>query len=117
MSSSYKDIGGPGGLLARRAAFTGNSMSAIWIPQRGLSPWGTGLLSDKDMQEYYKSCDYTERGFASLYIVRSYRTPIAWAHEGRTAYIVGDRFSPTTSRQQTLVRAWLDAHVVDTVLI
>lgn len=115
--ASYAQIGGPNGMLARRASFTGNSMSAVWIPERALSPWGVGLLSDHDIKEYYKACDYTERGFCSLYIVRSYRTPIAWAHEGRTAYIVGAKFSSTTSRQQTLVRAWIDAHVVDTIAI
>ena len=40
------------------------------------------------------------------YVVFSYNTPIAWVTDSGVKHIVEQRFSVTTSRQQTLVRAW-----------
>ncbi len=41
------------------------------------------------------------------YIVRSYLTPIAWVTEDGTVHNVAQKFSVTTSRHQSEVRAWL----------
>lgn len=41
------------------------------------------------------------------YVVRSYATPIAWQRADGSWYVVCQRFSVTTSKQQTTVRVAL----------
>lgn len=105
--ATYRDMTGPNGLLATRVDFTGNSMSAITFT--GISPWGHGRLDADERREYDTFCDFIERNHhLSGYVVRSYGTPIAWAVDGEPAYIVGQRFSVTTSKGQNYVRAWIN---------
>lgn len=42
-----------------------------------------------------------------VYIVRSYWTPIAWVTEDGKVHNVAQKFSVTTGRHQSAVRAWL----------
>lgn len=77
-SATYAQIGGPNGYLAILHPFAGNSMSACWEGE--------------------------------AYVVYSYNTVIAVAHptsDGLVLDLNHHRYSPTTSRHQGLVRAWL----------
>ena len=63
----------------------------------------TGRLSGSDYQAYLSAdVDYT---------VLSYGTPIAW-HTADGWYIVGQKFSQTTSRHQTHVRQALVGEII-----
>ena len=108
-TSNYRQIAGPDGHLAERRPFTGNSMHAEWTtmcPARGhLGDWHRDAL-------YADWCEAVAHG-KRMYVVWSYRTPIAWAIEGQAAYIVDQRFSVTTSKQQTYVRAWVNYGMPD----
>lgn len=99
MSLAYRQI--PAALAARKT-FTGNSLSArvtAW-PTHGILPGlYRGILTEHAEQA-------RERG-ASLYVVYSYATPIAWvATDEHAAYVPDVRYSRTTSRGQSLVRQW-----------
>lgn len=88
MNANYSEIGGPDGKLARLEPFNGNSMSA-----RG----------DVDGNGY---CVFS---YATM-IARVDRAP----DDGKfVASVTTGGFSPTTSRQQNLCRAWLPGAHVD----
>lgn len=94
--ASYRDIRGH---LARREAFTGNSMSARrgdpWINPGRLAPvWAAHLRAD-------------ENDPGVEYVVFSYDTPIAWVRRDGVAVIPLVRYSRTTSRHQNLARTEL----------
>lgn len=74
--ATYRDIGGPDGLLAREVAFSGSSMSA-------------------------------RTGADGVYRVYSYATEIASVTPDGRRTLNTRHYSPTTSRQQNLCRAWL----------
>lgn len=85
--------------LAERQAFTHPSMSGEWLPA-GVRP-GWGVLGIDEINRF-RQIDNTE----PVYVVKSYRTPIAWWQDGDW-YVVEQRFSVTTSKQQGKVRrAW-----------
>lgn len=117
---NYEQIGGPHGALATRKPFVGNSMAAMWVCSREISPWGSGMLAYADGTAFYEACDRVERGWGDLYIVRSYKTPIAWAfanaYNDTPTYYVHDKFSPTTSHHQNVCKRWLDYYAGATVL-
>jgi hypothetical protein len=46
-----------------------------------------------------------------VYVVMSYRTPIAWVTSGGDAYVPAVKYSPTTSRHQGQCRRGLHAYV------
>lgn len=101
---SYRAMTGPDGLLSRRAAFTGNSLSAEWtdtLPHRG-------RLDDEEYDRLQDAFDAAHRKGGSMYVVYSYVTPIAWAMEDDPSYCVEQHFSVTTSKGQGYVRAWID---------
>ena len=76
--ASYREIGGPGGLLAHCASFEGNTMWARW------------------------TSDHT------VYEVFSYSAMIACYRRLTGEVFVSDKhWSNTTTRQQNLCRAWL----------
>ena len=98
-ASVRHDVGGPGGLLAKRKPFdTYGAMSAVPFPpaEKGRLPSLWARLYDAD-----------SRGGGIVFAVRSYATPIAWVRvDGRTV-IPPVTYSPTTTRHQNLCRAWL----------
>lgn len=77
MISSYNKIQGPNGHLAKREAFTGNTMS------------GATLVEGGD------------------YLVFSYETVIALVAPDGAVTIPDKSYSRTTSRHQNLCHAWL----------
>ena len=103
---SYQAMCGPDGLLAKREPFEGNSMKAEYARYR---PYG-GQLSQHDYERLCWAFKTAVNNGNLLYVVYSYTTPIAWAEEGRHAYIVDDKFSVTTSKQQTYVRGWINRY-------
>ena len=111
MPATYREMTGPDGLIAHRAKFTGNSLSASWhIGRNAELPYapGTGRLDPEEARAYTMACDLAERSNRRLYVVMSYWTPIAWAFEGEPAYCTPQRFSVTTSKGQGYVRAWIN---------
>lgn len=108
---NYREMQGPTGYLAHRKAFDGHSsMSAEWTTMRPRA----GRLNDI---EFDRLCmDWTRAVAASkrMYVVYSYVTPIAWAVDDEPAYVVGQRFSVTTSKGQSYVRAWINYYYEDT---
>ena len=104
MIDSYKDIKGKTGKLAKREPFKGNSLRAgwtRWLPNEG-------QLNNKEWAMLTR--DWAEAADANLplYVVYSYKTPIAWAIEGQNAYCTPQKFSSTTSKGQSIVRQWID---------
>lgn len=99
MSTRVRNYGEVEDRLAERRTFTHPSMSGEWYPA-GFE-LSRGLL-DPDEIARMRQIDSTE----PVYVVKSYATPIAWWQDGE-AYVVGQRFSVTTSKQQGMVRrAW-----------
>lgn len=78
--------------------FEGSSMRAT----RGRT-WGTGQLPDEQAKIYNAAADAGE----IHYTVISYRTPIAWVNDAGEVTIPDVHYSPTTSRQQGLCRAYM----------
>lgn len=99
MSTRVRNYAEVGDRLADRQAFTHPSMSGEWYPAGFMLSRG---LLDPDEIARMRQIDDTE----PVYVVKSYATPIAWWQDGE-AYVVGQRFSVTTSKQQGMVRrAW-----------
>lgn len=85
--------------LAERRAFTHPSMSGGWLP----AGWtmDMGKLDPEEIARF-RQIDNAE----PVYVVKSYWTPIAWWQDGDW-YVVEQKFSTTTSKQQNYVRrAW-----------
>ena len=102
-AATYKEIPA---LLAARVPFTGQSMSADWHHVDELPD--EGRLSGVDAACYFKAEEWAARIGARVYVVKSYNTVIAWRIGDDGPGMVADqRFSPTTSRQQNLCRAYL----------
>lgn len=85
--------------IAARAPFTANSM-------RGETNYGiclpatSGRLNREENARLVKDADFAERMHLRFYVVFSYDTPIAWAVGDDDGYMVGQKFSRTTSRHQ-----------------
>ena len=92
--------------LRDRASFRGNSLRGDWLTASAMP--GRGRLTGFDAAAYRELGEWAERSGLPAYVVRSYATPIAFALPGLRAYIVGERFSATTTRGQNLCRAWID---------
>lgn len=88
--------------LAMREEFDGNSMRAryerTYLFTGRLPRVDTGWIQ-REMQEAH------DAGIP-FYVVYSYDTPIAWAW-GRNVCIPDVHYSMTTTKQQTIVRAYL----------
>ena len=108
---SYDQMTGHYGLLAKRKPFIGNSLSAEWTTMRPAS----GLLSESEFNQLEMDWRDSLDACKPMYVVYSYSTPVAWAIEGKPAHCVEQKFSVTTSKGQTYVRAWINAGVQDTV--
>ena len=106
---SYAAMTGNHGLLANREEFQGNSLSAFTFA--GISPKGAGRLDSQESRLYYAFCDWVERLHLVGYVVMSYQTPIAWGAVDGEVYVTPQKFSTTTSKGQTYVRAWVNAKV------
>jgi hypothetical protein len=99
-TTTYREI--PAHLQAR-TPFRGNSARGC---RYGLhSAPGPGLLNDEERRAYGEAVALADR--EGLYVVLSYSTPIAWKVGDRPTYVVEQRFSRTTSRQQHLCRTYL----------
>jgi hypothetical protein len=81
--------------IRNREAFKGNSLSAERPPYGNV--YGTGRLEGADRDAFQADAPNI------VYLLRSYATPIAWVTADGEVYLVGQRFSVTTSRQQSLV--------------
>lgn len=90
--------------VSERAPFIGNSMWSDYVDTRralsvGALPEHDARFLEADRQEAYDRME-------ALYVVWSYRTPIAWAY-GNVVRIPEVRYSVTTSKQQSIVRGYL----------
>jgi hypothetical protein len=78
---------------------TGHLNGRHMTPNR-IAGQSLGRLAHRDLHQYLS---YARAG-EIRYLVTSYDTPIAWVTLDDEIYIVAQRFSPTTSRHQNLVR-------------
>lgn len=82
--------------IQHRAEFRGNSLRGEWVPAGwAVSP---GMLDNAE-RNLLGGLD----GRYPTYVVYSYGTPIAYSQDGAW-YVVNQKFSPTTSRHQGIVR-------------
>lgn len=96
LKTSIKARERAGELVAKRQPFSNNTGSFRGIVGR---PDTFGWLPD----EYRRMWDSGR----ILYTIMSFDTPLAWLM-GTGEWVVPDvYYSPTTSRQQTIVRVWL----------
>lgn len=93
------DVGGPFGLLSGRTPFQSHGA----MRAHGFPLGSTGRLP-AEWVDVYRS-DREKPGIS--YVVYSYATPIAWVREDGETVIPDVGYSVTTSRHQTLCRAWL----------
>lgn len=82
--------------IASREAFKASALTGEWV----LKSIYTGRLSvtTPALAELCKALNENK----AVYVVRSYHTPIAYYTEGW--HLVTEKFSPTTSRHQSVVR-------------
>lgn len=92
--------------LERLQPFEGNSMSAAWMNPQHVH---MGRLDEDERREVREVLDYAEATGQQAYVVFSRVTPIAVILPDSLRYVVRQRFSVTTSRQQNLCRAYLPA--------
>lgn len=88
--------------LANRLPF--RTSGALSGDTREVGQYGffeSGYLRGADLDRFREDRD------SIVYIVRSYATPIAWVTADGTVYKVAQKFSVTTGRHQSAVRAWL----------
>lgn len=81
--------------IASKVPFQASALSGV----EGTT--GPGRMSDDETREY--------RQANPSYTVRSYGTPIAW-HGDAGWHMSSTKYSPTTSRHQSIVRAALSDH-------
>jgi len=67
---------------------------------------GDGRLDPEEAARYKEDLDGTH------YWVYSYSTPIAWFHSVKGWYIVGQKFSQTTSKHQNAVKRAVSSELV-----
>lgn len=79
---------------------TAGSFSAIAV--EGNPPTDTGNAPTAVRSDYARHAPYM------VYVVMSYRTPIAWLLRDGTVHVPDVTYSPTTSRHQSVTRAWLN---------
>lgn len=72
---------------------------SLWGDSEFPGGWGGfGRLSPENQQAMKDKQDRI------TFVVRSYRTPIAWHVDGEGWYMSGQKHSPTTSHHQNIVR-------------
>lgn len=108
---SYSSMTGEHGLLARRVAFDGNSLSARVLARDERHDIGAGYLDPVEREAFYEWLGEHARSLREGYVVFSYRTPIAWGYRDGEIYCTPQRFSVTTSKGQGYVRAWVNHNV------
>ena len=97
-------------LIENREEFDGRSMSA----KRYTYPFNTIKkfnLSDVQKKSLLMYQSLSQMRDTDLYVVYSYRTPIAWAVDGLHAHINEDKFSVTTGKHQSYVRRGIDRYI------
>ena len=82
--------------IARLDEFEASALSGrwAWVPQ-------TGRLTDPVS---LAQLDEAQKLGAQIYVVFSYGTPIAWYSYTHDWHLVSQKFSPTTSKHQSVVR-------------
>lgn len=98
---NYNQIGTA---LADREPFQGNSMSAEYVATN--STVNQGWLSDHGKRYLEMDMWDAHKQGVPFYVVYSYSTPIAWAW-GVHVTVPEERHSVTTSKQQSIVKAYL----------
>jgi hypothetical protein len=86
--------------IETRQEFTASAMSGT----RDIM--SEGRLSGADCERYYQDRQIID------FVVYSYHTPIAWHREGLGWYIVGQKFSQTTSKHQNAVKRAVSSELV-----
>ena len=94
---SYTPLRDVPNLIQSKRTFTANSMSARW----DTTGFPTGMLNDQECS-HVALLDNDD----TVYVVYSYRTPVAWCQNG-SWHVVTQKFSRTTSRHQSAVRSAL----------
>lgn len=97
-------------LIENREEFEGRSMSAkrYTFPFNTVKRFNLSELQSKSLQMYQSLSLMRD---TNLYVVYSYRTPIAWAVDGLHAHINNDKFSVTTGKHQSYVRRGIDRYI------
>ena len=106
-NSSTRYTGGPDGLLARMVGFKG--AGSMYAHRYNGQPDGTGFAPPASGGQFTGVIPGS-----AIYVVWSYRTPIAWVDADGTVTIPPLRYSVTTSQHQSQCRAWLGAAVPGT---
>jgi hypothetical protein len=83
--------------IANRDEFQASALSGQY---KSWTPEGAWLNSE----DYAKLQEATKDRPELVYVVYSYRTPIAWHTDAEGWYVVSQKFSPTTSKHQGYVR-------------
>jgi hypothetical protein len=83
--------------IANRDEFQASALSGQY---KSWTPEGAWLNSE----DYAKLQEVTKNRPELVYVVYSYRTPIAWHTDAEGWYLVAQKFSPTTSKHQGYVR-------------
>ena len=104
MTSKARNYGDVSRYVSNRQNFKHASCSAVTYD--GLAPLDMGMLDAEGRVAYKAMTDYACRTHQAIYVVYSYRTPVAWA-VGDYVYHVEQRFSVTTSKQQGKFRVAL----------
>ena len=104
MTSKASNYGDVSRYVSNRQDFKHGSCSAVTYD--GLAPYDMGRLDDEGRIAYKGMADYAARTHQAFYVVYSYATPVAWA-VGDYVYHVEQKFSVTTSKQQSYFRVAL----------
>jgi len=92
--------------LREREPFTGHSTWAAYLHDDNVGCSHFGMLSPSDTATLRDDVLRASLKGQSVYVVRSYQTPIAWAY-GDVVRIPDAKYSRTTSKAQTHARAHL----------
>ncbi len=92
--------------LREREPFSGHSIWAAYLHDDNVGSSHFGMLSPSDTATLRDDLLRASLKGQSVYVVRSYQTPIAWAY-GDVVRIPDAKYSRTTSKAQTHARAHL----------
>lgn len=102
-------IGGPDGLLAKLIPF--DSKGAMWARRYDGTHSVDSLGNYPDNYSSFMDRRYDDSGkfveLGPLYVVYSYRTPIAWVTGFGKVVVPDHKYSVTTTHHQNMCRAWL----------
>lgn len=88
--------------LAKREDVTTSGSMRASAPTLGVLPF-TGRLNPEETHTLRRDV----AGVGLAYVVYSYDTPIGWVKTDGSVHLVAQRFSPTTSKHQSITACYL----------